>query len=257
MRNRFTILAVALCALTLLASTAGAQDHVGEISVLYSKPSPALVLSTDALAGSGLDTVDFVQEFGIEDKWFPGFRVALGRSHKLRLSYVKFSYDAEATIQRTFVFQGRTFTVGAPATTDIEWNLWTVGYEWDFVSREQGFLGVIADLKYNKIKASVDSPLLSSAAATDTSAPIPTIGIIGRAYLGSVVALTGEFTGFKLNRDEFEGKFTDFDISGTLNLSRNLGAQVGYRSIVAEYLVDEDSGDLKMQGPYVAGVLRF
>lgn len=257
MRNRFTLTAAALCALTLFASVAEAQDHVGEISVLFSKPSPELVLSTDALAGSSVSEVDFVQEFGIEDEWFPAFRLALGRSHKFRLSYVKFSYEADATIQRTFTFQGRTFTVGAPASTDIEWDLWTVGYEWDFVSRDAGFVGVIADLKYNKVKASVDSPLLTSTAATDTTAPVPTIGLAWRANPSPVFAIGGEFAGFKLDRDDFNVKFTDFDIYGMVNVHRNVGAQVGYRSVVADYVVDEDSGDLKMQGPYIAGVLRF
>ena len=257
MRNRFTLITTALCALTLCASAAEAQNHVGEISFVLSKPSPDLVLSTDALAGSSISEVDFVQEFGIEDTWFPAFRVALGRSHKFRLSYVKFSYEADATIQRTFTFQGRTFTVGAPASTDIEWDLWTVGYEWDFVSRDAGFVGVIADLKYNRVKASVESPLLASPAATDTRAPIPTIGLAWRANPSPAFSIGGEFAGFKLDRDDFNVKFTDFDIYGMLNFRRNVGAQVGYRSVVADYVVEEDSGDLKMRGPYIAAMLRF
>ena len=42
----------------------------------------------------------------------------MGRSHKFRFAYVKFSYEAEATIQRTFTFRGQQFTANAPATTD-------------------------------------------------------------------------------------------------------------------------------------------
>ncbi len=250
-------MSAACCAFTLLAFEAAAQTHVGEVSFVLFKPSPTLALSTDALAGSGISEVDFVQEFGIEDKWFPGFRASLGRSHKFRLSHVKFSYDATTTIQRTFRFQGRTFTVGAPASTDIEWDLWTVGYEWDFVSRDAGFVGVIADLKYNKVKASVESALLSSPAATDTKAPVPAFGLNWRANPSPAFSIGGEFALFKLERDDFNVKFTDFDIYAMVNFKRNLGAQAGYRSVVADYVVDEDSGDLKMQGPFVAGVVRF
>lgn len=257
MRNRLPVLAYSFLLLTLATARAEAQDHVVELGVMFWKPSPELTLSTDALAGSSINEVDFVQEFGIEDDSFPAFRAAIGRGHKFRVSYVKFSYDAEATIQRTFTFQGRTFTIGAPATTDIEWDLWTFGYEWDFVSRERGFFGVVTDLKYNKVKASVDSPALQSTAATDTTAPVPTIGVIGRGYIGSIVSITGEFTGLKISRDEFDVKFTDFDINGTVTFGRNVGAQVGYRSIVANYVVDEDAGDLRMKGPYFGGVLRF
>ena len=224
---------------------------------MFWKPSPELTLSTDALAGSSVGDVDFVKEFGIEDKMFPEFRAAIGRSHKFRLSYVKFEYAEDATIQRTFTFQGRTFTVGAPATADIKWDLWKFGYEWDFVSRERGFFGVIVDVKYNTIDASVDSPVLRSTATADVTAPVPTIGVIGRGYILPMVAITGEFTGLSLNRDDFEAKFFDFDINGTVSFGRHLGAQAGYRSVDVHYLTDGDAGDLKMKGPYVGGVLRF
>lgn len=257
MPNRLPVAAYSFLLLMLASAPAKAQDRVVELGLVFWKPSPELTLSTDALAGTSINEVDFVQEFGIEDDSFPAFRAAIGRTHKFRLSYVKFSYDADATIQRTFTFQGRRFTVGAPATTDIEWDLWTFGYEWDFVSRERGFFGVVTDLKYNKVKASVDSPALRSTAATDTTAPVPTIGVIGRAYLAPMVFVTGEFTGLKIARDEFDVKFTDFDINGTVTFGRNVGAQVGYRSIIANYIVDEDTGDLTMRGPYFGGVLRF
>jgi hypothetical protein len=234
-----------------------AEDHVVELGVMFWKPSPELVLSTDALAGSNISEVDFVEEFGIEDKMFPEFRAAVGRNHKFRLSYVKFDYAEDATIQRTFTFQGRTFTVGAPATTDIKWDLWKFGYEWDFVSRERGFFGLIVDVKYNKIDASVDSPVLRAIAETEVTAPVPTIGVIGRGYILPMVAVTGEFTGLSISRDEFEAKFFDFDINGTVSFGRHLGAQAGYRSVVVHYLTDEDLGDLKMKGPYFGGVVRF
>ena len=49
----------------------------------------------------------------------------------------------------------------------------------------------------------------------------------------------------------------DFDIYATLNFGKNVGVQGGYRSVVAEYLVDDDQGDLKLKGTYFGGVVRF
>jgi hypothetical protein len=256
MRSRFLTGALCLSGLVLSSVPADAQGHVGEFGIMPWKPSPELVLSTDTLSSFSVDEVDFVREFGIEKKWFPEFRGTLGRSHKFRLSYVKFNYEADATIQRTFTFQGRTFTVGAPATTDIEWDLWKFGYEWDFVSNNQGFFGVFTDLKINKVTGLVDSPALRAAATTDVTAPVPTIGVIGRGYLSRSVSVTGEFSGLKWSNDEFDVKFFDFDIYSMIG-SPSGGAQIGYRSVAADYLVDEDAGDLKMQGMYFGGYLRF
>ena len=263
MRNRLCVVALCLCALALPAARADAQilpaeDHVIELGVMFWKPSPEWTLSTDARSGIGVDAVDFVQEFGIEDnKAFPEFRAVIGAKHKIRVSYVSFKYDADATIQRTFAFQDRTLTPGAPASTDISWDLWTWGYEWDFVSRERGFFGVFADVRHNRIKASVDSPLLTSAATTDTAATVPTLGVIGRGYVAPMIAITGEFAGLSITRDEFEGKFVDYNFYGTVSFGRNVGVQGGYRSIALDYLVEEARGDLRMKGPYVGAVVRF
>jgi hypothetical protein len=262
MRNRFCVAVLSFCALILpapctQAQTLPAEDHVVELGVMFWRPSPELTLSTDALSVAGVNEVDFVQEFGIEDKFFPEFRATLGRNHKFRVSFVTIKYDAETTIQRTIRFEGRTFNIGVPASADIKWNLWKFGYEWDVVSRERGFLGLIVDLKYNRVEASIDSPALTTAAATDTTAVAPTIGVIARGYLAPMVAVTGEFTALSLNRDEFEATIYDFDLYGTVSFGRNVGVQGGYRSVVVDYLVDEDGGDLKMKGPYFGAVVRF
>jgi hypothetical protein len=261
MRHQLRVTAFTLFTILLGSASAQAQlpaeDHVVELGVMFWKPSPELTLSTDALVGAGVNEVEFVQEFGIEDKYFPEFRATLGRNHKFRASFVTFSYDAETIVTRRIVFQGRTFNIGVPATADFTWKLYKFGYEWDFVSRERGFFGFIADLKYNKVDASIDSPALTSAAFTDVTAPVPTIGVIGRGYLSPAVSITGEFTGLSITRDEFEGKFFDFDLYGTVSFGRNVGVQGGYRSVVVDYIVDEDTGDLKMKGPYFGAVVRF
>ena len=239
------------------AQVVPAEDHVAEFGVMFWKPSPELTLSTPSLSGSGINDVDFVKEFSIKDKFFPEFRAVLGRKHKARVHFVPINYKESTTVQRTIVFQGRTFNVGVPASTDIKWDIWQFGYEWDFVSRKEGFFGLLVDLKYNKIKASIESTALSSPAATDTKAPVPTVGVVGRGYVTPMVSITGEFTGLKITRSDFEAKFFDFDIYGTVSVGRNLGVQGGYRSLVVNYLVDDDRGDMKMKGPYVGAVARF
>jgi hypothetical protein len=258
MRNPPIVLILSLCTAVLASpSPVSAQGHIAEIGLRFWKPTPELVLSNGTLNGAGMNGVDLVQEFALGDERFREFRVSLGRSHKLRVAHVTFEYLADATIQRTFTYRGRTFTGGAPASTDVNWDIWTFGYEWDFVSRDAGFLGVVTNLHYNKVVASIDSPALSTAATTDVKAPIPTVGVIARGYLGSSGSITAEFNGLRITRDTFEGKFYDFDIYGTLHLGPNLGVQAGYRSVDVHYLVDDDVGDLKMKGPYFGGSLRF
>ena len=90
-------------------------------------------------------------------------------------------------------------------------------------------------------------------------APIPAIGVIGRAYVAPNISITGEFSGFKLPDidDDYKADYFDFDLYGTVNFTENVGAQVGYRRLTVFYRIDEDEGDLKLKGLYFGGVVRF
>lgn len=256
------LVAAALCftALSLVTAPAEAQNTMnGEVAAVFWRPTPELLIQSGAISGAtGITTpIDFVSEFAIEDKWFPGFRASLGRKHKLNVSYAPVKYDASTTITRTITFRGQTIRVGAPATTTIKWDLWRFGYEWDFVSMEKGYVGVIADLKYNKLTASIDSPVLTTTAETEQNAPVPTIGVAFRAFPVDMLAIGGEFSGLKIDRDEFNAKFFDFNIDGTVFFGRHLGVQGGYRAVTVEYTIDDDIGDLKLKGPWVGALVRF
>ena len=269
MQQRLVIpVLVTLCALTARAEAqfrapqppAVGEDYHVEVGAMFWTPSPEIVIRFDELGAAGSD-VDLVQEFALEDKRFTEFRAVLkpGRKHKVRVQYVPIRYEAEAFIQREFVFGGRRFTIGVPASTDIEWNLWRFGYEWDFVSNTHGFLGLVADLKYNKVSAQIASPAIGAAVA-DAQAPAPGIGVIGRGYLSRNLSVTAEFVGFKVPdriTEEFDGEMWDFDIYATVNFGRHVGVQGGYRRLDVEYLVEEDAGTLKMKGLYWGGVVRF
>jgi hypothetical protein len=237
------------------------EDYKVELAAMFWSPTPELAINTNDLSVIGVGEVDFVQEFGIEDKRFTEYRVTLkpGRKHKIRFQYLPIAYDPETvTLQRTIVFGGRTFDVGLPADAEVEWKMWRFGYEWDVISRTSGFLGLITELKYNTVRAQIDSPIGTELG--DAKAPVPAIGIIGRGYLTEYVSITGEFTGFKMPdavSEEFDAEFWDWEIYSTVSLGRNVGVQAGWRSLDAEYIADEDLGRLKMKGFYLGGVVRF
>jgi hypothetical protein len=239
----------------------GEDFHV-ELGLMFWTPTPDLVIGSDSFAVIGSPTIDFVQEFAIDNERFREFRLVAkpGRKHKLRFSYVPVTYENSTPIQRTVVIGGRPVAVNTTVNSDVDWKIWRYGYEWDFVARSGGIVGLIAELKYNKVTAVLSSPDTNVTATADATAPVPTLGVIGRGYLAKAFSITGEFTAFKIPEswsETFNAKFYDFDLYGTLNFGRSAAAQFGYRSIVTQYLVDDDSGDLKLKGLYFGGMVRF
>lgn len=227
--------------------------HV-EVGAMWWTPQPQITISSGDLSSD----IDFVNDLGIENERFRELRVTLrpARKHKLRFAYVPIRYFEEGKVlNRTITFRGTTYNVNLPVNTVLNWDFYRFGYEYDFVSGRRGYVGVVADVKYNRLDAQLSSPIGSE--STEQTVPVPTIGGIARVYLSDYVSVTGEFTGLSFDRTDFRGKFYDFDVYGQLNLSRNLAAQAGYRSVKVDYFVDADEGTLYLKGLYLGGMLRF
>lgn len=276
MHNR--VLAATLLCLVLSARAeaqfrvpepAPGENFVVELGLMFWSPTPGLLIQTGGLSAIGENQVDFVSEFGIENDRFREFRsvIKAGKKHKLRLSHVLAEYNASAVLQRTISFGGQTFPVSVPATADLKWKVWRFGYEYDFVAADRGVVGFITELKVNTVSADLEAPGFGSE-FTEVQAPVPTIGGIIRVYPHKTFALTAEMSGFKMPgfigrritdavEDDPDAKVFDLDIYGTINFGRHVGAQLGYRSLTADYDFDEDLGDLELKGWYWGGLLRF
>lgn len=255
MRKQLLLLSLGfLCLSGRALAQESPENYRAELGVVFWKPSPDIIVSSGGLATN----VDFINTFHIEDKWFPDVRIVLkpGRKHKVRFSTVPIKYDGSATLNQRITFRGQTYNVGVPTTSEVKWTLVRFGYEWDAVATNMGFVGLFTDIKYNKITAQLSAAPVGTQ-SFDRNVPVPTIGGIGRGYVTPFVSITGEFTGLKFNHGDFSAHFYDFDVYGTANFGRNVGAQVGYRSMTVDYDIEKDAGNLKLKGPYLGGVIRF
>ena len=244
-----------------LSDPATGETYRVEIGGFLWNPTPTLLVRSESLEILG-DQIDFVNDFQIENATFRQLRVALrpARKHKFRFEYTPIRYsNDEAILRRSIVFNGQRFDIALPVIADVTWNAMRFGYEWDFIYMDRGFLGLLLEAKYTDIEASLENRIVGREFAR-ARAPIPAIGLIGRVYVVPNVAITGEFSGFKLPEtidEDYQGRFYDFDLYGTLNFNDNFGVQAGYRSLTVFYRVELDEGDLKMKGLYFGGVVRF
>jgi hypothetical protein len=241
----------------------GETYHV-EFGAAFWDPTPEVIISSESLGILG-DSVDFVNTLGLEKTKFRQLKVVLrpGTKHKFRFEYTPLKYEAVNTIATSFVFNGQRYAIGLPVTSELLWKAYRFGYEYDFVYRDRGFVGMLLETKYTDINATLTATLAGVARTEFTRArgPIPAIGIIGRGYVVPNISITGEFSGFpEIGADgssRYGGKYYDFDLYGTVNFNDHVGAQLGYRSFDVSYKVKNDNGTLKMKGLYFGVVGRF
>ena len=272
MRTRVAAMSVLCLAMAFVATPASAQYSVGgndratgetyrfEIGGYLWNPTPEIAVQSEALGIVGT-RIDFVEDLGIQKKQLKQLKVVLrpATKHKLRFEYTPISYlQEEGSLRASIVFNGITYPLTLPVTTDFEWKAYRFSYEWDFIYRDRGFLGLILEAKYTDVQTT-----LSNVIDTEfirARAPIPAIGIIGRVYVVPNISITGEFSGIKLPEsidEDYRAKYLDFDLYGTVNFTDNFGAQAGYRSFDVFYRIDSDEGELKMKGLYFGAVARF
>jgi hypothetical protein len=268
MTRRLTLLlTLAGC---LLATTANAQFNrrdpaTGEVykvefSYGWWRPDPTIVASSESLGIPGT-LIDFETDLGVTKQRVREFRLVLrpARKHKLRIDYLPIDYKVEGHIlNREIVFNGQSFNVGLPINVEAAFKTLKLSYEYDFYYRDRGYVGFVLDTKVTRARIDFASPLTSEFA--EATAPIPAIGIAGRAYAARNVAVGGEATFFKLptsENNDYSGKYYDYDFYATLNFNDNAGLTGGWRKLDLDYTVKTDFGQLNLTGLYFLGVVRF
>ena len=240
------------------ANPKGEPYHV-EFGFNSWNPEPNIVIESESLGIAGTN-INVKADLGVERTRTYELNLVLrpAKKHKFRFNYIPQNYEADTTLTGEIIFNGIRYPVSTKVGTLLKWNTYRFGYEWDFVSRSWGFVGVILEAKYTDVNFELSSPIGTE--FVRAKAPIPALGGIGRANIGRYVSVTGEFTGFKLPdsvSEDYRAHYYEWDIYGTVNFTNNLGARVGFRSHDLSYEAKSDSGSAQLRGPYVGGVVRF
>jgi hypothetical protein len=242
----------------------GEQYHI-EASVGLWNTNADMSITSESEFGIAGTLINFKRDLGLTDSTFKELHLVLrpSKRNKLRFQYIPIKFEQEAVLTRDIIFQGIRYRVGLPVNSQLDWKAYRFAYEFDFVSRNRGFAGLLLDAKYTDVYAALQSPIDDE--SLHARAPIPTIGGIGRYYVVPNISITGELTGFKIPDSiskEYKGHYVDLDIYGTVNFTNNVGAQIGYRSFDLGYTVKDadvttDSGSFVLKGLYFGAVARF
>ena len=215
---------------------------------------------TGALSGLVGTQINAKTDLGLNNKRLPKLELTLRpvRSQKFRLEYIPINFEASTTLSRNIDFNGQRYRLGLPTNTTLDWKAYRFAYEFDFVTKNRGFAGLVIEAKYTDVAVQLTSPVLSEFASA--RAPLPALGGIGRFYVVPNISITGEVTGFKLPDSidsRYGGHYVDIDIYGTVNFSDNFGVKGGFRSLDMGYLVKQDSGSFTLKGIYFGVVARY
>jgi hypothetical protein len=245
------------------AAAIGEKYHVEFAGTLWN-PNLAGKISSEQFGIVG-SQIDLLTDLGYAKTRFKDMRIVLrpSKKSKFRIQYTPIQYEAETAFTRELVFNGIKFPVAVPIESQFSWKVWRLGYEYDFLYKPRGYVGMVLEGRYTTAEARLktNSPIFSPPydEYNKRSAPLPALGIVGRAYPLPEVAINFEVTGFKLpNVDEkYQARYFDWDINGTVNLSNYFGVQMGWRKMTNFMVIKKDSGDVQFQGLWFGAAVRY
>lgn len=243
-----------------LTDPAVGEKYFIEAAAGFWAPSADMKISSEGFDVVGT-VIDFKRDLGLVDHKFKELHATLrpSRKQKLRFQYIPIRYQQETIVNRDLVFNGQRYRLGLPVNSLADWKAYRFAYEYDAFYRSRGFIGFVVDLKYTDVKAELASPVIPREFA-HAAAPIPSIGGIGRYYVLPNISVTGELTGIKIPDSiskDYKAHYVDFDLYGTVNVTNNIGAQLGYRSFDVGYKIEEDTGSFVLKGLYFGIVARY
>ena len=235
----------------------GERYHV-ELGASFWSPTPFGIISSEQFGLTGTD-INLVTDLGFAVTRFRDLDVVLrpAKKHRFRFQYTPLQYTSETTLQHAVVFNGQTFGVVLPIHAQLGWRVWRVGYEYDFLYKKYGFVGVVLEARYTELTASLQSPLTTE--YNLAKAPLPAIGFIGRGYILPSVSVTAEMTGLKTPNSlkRYAADYTDFNIYGTVNVTNNAGLQAGWRRMSNLLKIEHDSASVSFKGMWWGAAVRF
>lgn len=200
-RRRYRYLRVACCLalLGLMAAAPAARAAGGEDEEydsykvrfeafwLYTQPSGHFSSAGD----TGL--LDLKRDLNFQS-YSTGFgKIDWKFTHKNHLYFIynDYSRSRNTVLNRTVVFQGRTFNVGATVSGGLTNKIYIPGYQYDFIRRKRGYLGVQVQLDILDVagrlsaSAQVDNGVPQTAAFSSSTlrVPLPVAGPVTRFYL--------------------------------------------------------------------------
>ena len=240
------------------------EDYHIEVSGNFWNPTLFGEISSEQFGLIGTK-IDFENDLAYTQTRFKDFRIVLRptRKAKLRVQYTPIEYESSTSFGRTIVFNGIAFPVSVPIESSFAWKVWRFGYEYDFLYTSRGFVGLLLEGRYTQMDArlATNSPIFSPQIDefATAKAPLPSIGIVARAYPLREVAINFEVSGFKIPDvdPKYQANYFDWDISGTVNITNNVGVQVGWRKVTTLLVIEDDSGDVKFQGLWFGAALRY
>jgi hypothetical protein len=243
----------------------GIENYKVRVTALWFRASPTITM--EAAGHNGL--VDFNRDFNFNDYSTVSGKIDWKFTHKNHLFFVAtpFNQSRGRVLNRTITFRGQTFTTGLSTNADLQATAYGLGYQYDFIRRKRGHLGIAVQINLFDIKGTFNAAaqvtgdgVHHAAVSAEASllAPIPVAGPDYRLYLISQrLFVGGNLYGMYLfGYGNYLSNFNDLGLA----FGKHVAVKAGY-AYASRLRVNDGKGrvglDLDQRGPTAGFDISF
>lgn len=197
--------------------------------------------------------LDLKDDLGVvdDDTFRVGATIRFSDRSRLHVSYTPLKYSGDKRLERTVIFDGKTYSVNTQVQSSLDGSYFAADYRFGLIRSEGLELDGLVGVKYADVDALVVSVDIGQRALASLKAPVPIVGAVARINTGPV-GFSGEFSGLTIGS---RGSLYELDIKARAFLGRNLAAHAGYRRLHVRVDHDSDFGIFKPGGFYFGAEL--
>ena len=260
--TRTLVLSVALAAMGGLCPRPASAFHEANVHVEAGAWFPSLDAEAKSSAFGLTGNLVTNDDLGIDDPdvvLTGAVTFRLAKRHTIRVDGFGFSVDGSRLSGSTFTFDGNTYPIGTPITSEADVLFAGADYGYDLVHTEQVAIGLTLGIRYVSAEASIKAPLLNQEGKGELQAPLPALGLVIVVHpipvpLFSSLALTARLSGGTIGE---RGSFIDADAGIEWLPIPVLALRLGYRYFHGQGEEGGDEAKIDLSGPYASVTIAF
>src|SRR5437870_4265473 len=204
----------------------------------------------------GLATdIDLKKDLGVGDEGFPEGRVTFSHGgNRFRFAFTPIHYTGDHDVNRTIIFNGRTYTFGTRVISSIDVNYLRFSWNYFFLRTSRLRIGPMLEGNGFLQDLSLKAPSLGIEQSENLSVGAPAIGVAVEYNPRGILHVQGEVAGISVGR---YGYFVRSEAGVKLTPGRHVGITAGYRTFDLHADYQPDFVKLRIHGPFVGASLRF
>jgi hypothetical protein len=246
--NRFALstgLVGGLLSLPIFPHAATAQEREaerGSLTFAAFLTNRATEARVDSANGNGTD-LDLEDDLGLARSTtvarLSGFYWLTARQ-RFDFSVFDLSRAATTQITKTIAFGDTTFAVNTAVTASSDLTIGKFDYTFAALSRQRGYLGVVAGLYVTTGNLSLHEVTLDAGESHDLTAPLPVLGLRGEYQVGKHITLRGDVEWFSLHTGGIGGNLRDSYVGVDYGFGKRMAVGLAYNNTSMK--ISEESG---------------